>query len=78
MVVSRASHVHQIPQMMRPQIMPVASTMVAKASETSVTAAAKASYFKLRVARYIPLAPSATKNPMNPVKIEGTWKYTMR
>src|ERR1700730_16734579 len=34
--VSRGSQAHQIPQMIRPQMLPVTSVMDAKASETSV------------------------------------------
>src|SRR5579863_10430312 len=40
--VSQASHVHQIPQMMRAQMLPVTSTTVANARPTSVEAAAMA------------------------------------
>jgi len=40
MDVSRASQVHQMPQMTRPQMLPLTMFAIASTSETSVTAAA--------------------------------------
>ena len=44
MEVRRQSQVHQMPQMMRAQIMPVTRLAAPKASPTSVAATAKASH----------------------------------
>src|ERR1039457_4159467 len=59
--VNRTSHAHQIPHSTRAQMEPVTRLPRRKASPTSVTATATASYLKFLVFRNITLATSATK-----------------
>ena len=78
MEVRRASHVHQIPQMILPQRLPVTTLMHANTKETSMIDAETASYFRLPVAKYTTPSTSAMKNPVNAVKTAGTWKKIIR
>src|SRR5215467_2619671 len=73
-LVSRASQVHQMPQIMRPQIDPVIRLPARKASPTSVTATAVASQTKFLVMRKRALATKATRAQVSAVMAIGRWK----
>src|ERR1017187_1418273 len=60
------------------QMDPVTSVTMASANDTSVTEAASASNFKLRLAMYKPLNTSAMKNPVPDAMAAGRWKQKMR
>ena len=60
-VVSRASQVHQMPQITRAQILPVTMLTSEKTTETSTMEAARESYLRSLLARYQQLMVSATK-----------------
>src|ERR1700736_1340761 len=66
--VSRGSHAHQMPHMMRPQIIPVNRVMVAKASDTSVIEAATESNRRSFLIMYAIPQNIAAKNPIKDVK----------
>src|SRR5450755_1984766 len=76
--VRRASQVHQMPQIMRPQIDPVTRLAARNASPTSVTATEIASYFKFLVTRYTMLVMQVTLAHSIAVMAAGTWKKMMR
>ena len=76
--VRRASQVHQMPQMMRPQMEPVTRLAARKAKPTSVTDTEIASYFRFLVSRYAILVMQATPAPSMAVMAAGTWKKMMR
>src|SRR5882672_7419015 len=77
-LVSRASHVHQMPQVGFPQIEPVAIVMPVKTTPTSAEACASRSAASARFARYAIDATKTTAKARYATHTLGTCRYMMR